>query len=215
MSNYKNVYFRIETPVYYKSGYGVGYESQEDKELFRETIKNIFISDNWEIKTEKYNHGCDSVIKDKQELYLHPQEITGVVLEENISYIENLLSNNEVFSFRKTDIYDSIFDITDEEYLIILTEKKSEIENDLLEIYKTKRSNLYITDSSPISRVMNKYRIKRLSHYKGGTSYDAIDWKYVDNLFEKLVSENKILSAKTKHGEGYRTNKELLKKKSA
>lgn len=214
MSNYKNVYFRINTPVYYKSGHGVGYENQEDKELFRENIKNIFLNDNWEIKIQKYSSGCDSVVKDKQELYLHPQEVTGVILEENISYIENLLSNSKVFSFNKTDIYDTIFDITDEEYLTILEAKKSEIENDLLEIYKTKRSNLYITDSSPISQVMNKYSIKRLSHYKG-MSTNAVDWKYVADLFENLVSENRILSAKTKHGEGYRTKTEKEKKKSA
>lgn len=215
MSNYKKVYFRINTVTCHDPKHGVDFEDQQKFELFHTTIKNIFLNDGWEVKKRKYASDCTTVIKDKQELYLHPQEITGVVAEDNISYIENLLSNNEVFSFRKTDIYEDVFDITDEQYLIILQSKKKEIESDILEVYKTKRSNLYIISDSSLRKVIDKYRIKRLSHYVGVYSSNNIEWKFIEDIFDSLVDKQKIITAKTKNGTGYRTIKEKEKKKTA
>lgn len=207
MNNYKQVYFRIDAPSYYKSKYGVGFENQEDKKLFFKTITEIFLNDGWEIKKEKYNSGCPTVTKEKQELYLHPQELSGVVKEENIFYIEKLISNSDLFKFEKTDIYEDVFDLTDDEYIKILESKRSEIEKDLLEIYKTKRSNLYITNTVPLSRVLDKYRIKRLSQYIGVYSNNNIDWQYIEGMLKDLVNQKKIVTADTKHGMGYRTAK--------
>lgn len=212
--NYKQVYFRINAPMYYKNKYGVGFESQEDRELFFNTVKEMFLSDGWEIKKKKYesDSSCPTIIKNKQELYLHPQSFSGVIKEENISYIENFLSNNDVFKFERTDIYDDLFDITDDEYINILKSKKEHIEQDILEACKTKRSNLYIADSwAIISKITDKYKIKRLFHHIGIVTSDDIDIKYVTELFEKLVENNKILTAQTKSGLGYRTDKKYLK----
>jgi len=223
MKKYKRVYFRIHTQMYYNNhSYGVGFQNQQDRELFDITVTNIFLNDGWEIKKEKYKSSgsCTTVIKDKQELYLHPQSFSGVVLEENISYIENLISNSCIFKFEKTDIYEDVFDITDEEYLKILESKKEEIRNDLLEIYKTKRSNLYITSYSPIDKIVSKYRISRLTHYVGVYSSSDIEWEFIINIFEDLKKDDMLISAKTRNGIGYRTTtaKELkakLKEKSA
>lgn len=211
MSIYKRVYFRIKTPIYYSSS-GVGFQKKQDQELFHNTIRDLFLNDGWEIKKEWRSGSCTSVLKDKQDLYLHPQEVTGVVAEGNISHIENLLGSTSIFSFRKTDIYEDVFDITDEEYMNILKSKIDYIEQDLLDAYKTKRSNLYITSSSPISNVLDKYRIKRLSNFVGVYSNSNIDWLYVNEIFESLVSKGKIISAKTKSGIGYRTRKDKEKK---
>lgn len=207
MKTYKEVYFRINTPSYYKNKYGVGFETPEDGALFQKTITDLFLSNGWTIKVERNSSGhCNTITKDKQELYLHPQSISGVVLEENIPAIENILSGNDLFKFKKTDTYEDVFDLTDEEYINILKSKQKEIENDILATYKTKRKNLYITDTwTPVSRVVNEYRIKRLSHYVGVISSSDIDIQYVGELFKNLVAEGKIVTAKTKHGTGYRS----------
>jgi hypothetical protein len=215
MNNYKHVYFRIDTPSYYKVKYGVGFEDQNDSEAFDRAATNIFLNAGWQIKKEKYNSGCTTVTKDKQELYLHPQNFSGVVKEENIPEVEALLSKSEMFRFEKTDIYEDIFDITDEEYINILESKETEITKDILEAYKTKRSNLYIPSSTPLQNVLDKYRIKRLVHYVGVYSNDNIDWKYIENIFESLVTEGKIITAQTRYGTAYRTAKEKEIKKSA
>ena len=114
MKTYKNVYFRINTPSYYNPN-GVGFKNPEDSNKFHTETLNIFLNDNWTVKESKYKScgGCVRVTKDKQELYLHPQSFSGVVLEDNIIYIEQLLSNNDLFKFERTDIYDDVFDITD------------------------------------------------------------------------------------------------------
>jgi len=217
MKIYKNVYFRINTPSYYKPN-GVGFKTPEDSNKFHTETLNIFLNDNWTVKESKYksNGGCARVVKDKQELYLHPQSLSGVVLEDNIPYIEQLLSNNDLFKFERIDIYDDVFDITDEEYLNILKSKRNEIELDILEVYKTKRKNLYITgDINQNNKVLDKYRIKRLSHYTGVYSSSNIDWQYIVDVFESLISEKRIVTAQTRSGIGYRTDKKLLGKITA
>lgn len=208
MTKYKKVYFRIRTPMYYNPKHGVGFTTPADADLFHKSITELFLNDGWKIKKERINSGyCNTIIKDKQELYLHPQSVSGVVVEENIPYIEQLLSSSNIFKFEKTDIYEDVFDITDEEYINILKSKQNEIEQDILAVYKTKRKNLYIIDTwTPLNKVLNKYRIKRLSHYSGVISSSNIDVQYIMELFENLVKQNKIVTANTKHGIGYRTN---------
>ena len=118
------------------------------------------------------------------------------------------MSSSNIFKFEKTDIYEDVFDITDEEYINILKSKQNEIEQDILAVYKTKRKNLYITDTwTPLNKVLDKYRIKRLSNYSGVISSSNIDVRYITEVFENLVKQNKIVTANTKHGIGYRTNK--------
>lgn len=213
MKTYKKVYFRIKTPLYSNPN-GVGFSNDQDGQTFNTEALNIFLNDGWCLKNDKYksNNVCYRVTKDKQELHLHPQTFSGVIIEENIPYIEQLLSGNKVFEHYHTDIYEEVFDITDEEYLNILKSKKKEIESDILEAYKTKRSNLYITSRSPIEKVLNKYRIKRLTHHTGVYSSSNIDWQYITDVFEGLVNEQKIVIAKTRHGIGYRTDKKFLQK---
>jgi hypothetical protein len=209
MSNYKKVYFRIRTSSYYnRSTYGVGFENQESANIFDKAATEIFLNEGWKIKEKKYTCGCTTVIKDKQELYLHPQSFSGVVKEENIKGIEELLNNSTLFKFERIDIYEDIFDITDEEYINILESKRNDIENDILEAYKTKRSNLYITGSSPVSKILDKYRVKRLSSHVGVYSNDNIDWKFIEGIFDDLVKNHQIITANTKYGLGYRTAKE-------
>jgi hypothetical protein len=205
MNNYKHVYFRINTPSYYKAKYGVGFEDQNASEVFDKAATNIFLNTGWQIKKEKYNGGCTGVIKDKQELYLHPQSFSGVVKGENIPEIEALLSNSEMFKFERTDIYEDLFDMTDEEYINMLKEKTKEIRNDILKTFKTKKSNLYITDTwTPLQNVLKNYRVKRISKIYGMSSSD-IDYLFMVELFENLINEGKIKTAQCQSGTGYRT----------
>ncbi|MDD4779206.1 MAG: hypothetical protein PHT02_01190 [Tissierellia bacterium] len=219
MKTYKHVYFRINTPMYYKAKYGVGFANNEDKDLFNKLVTEIFIKDGWEVKKERVtSSSCPTVIKDKQELYLHPQSLSGVIEENNIIHIENLINNSDIFKFEITDIYEDVFDLSDEDYIEILKSKRAEIEVDLLETFKTKRSNLYITNLwTAINRVLDKYRIKRLSHYIGVISSDNIDVQFMYRIVENLRKSGKIITAETRNGEGYRTanKKEMKELKSA
>lgn len=211
--NYKRVYFRINTPSY-RTANGIGFQDQDGKKFDDEAV-NIFVNDGWDIKKRRYNGRCSTVTKDKQELYLHPDNFSGVVIEENISHIEQVIKDGNLFTLRWTDIYDDVFDMTDEEYLKLLQSKKAEIKLDLLEKFQTKRSNLYITSVwNGIDSVYNKHHLKRLSSYVGVYSSSDIDWQFIEGVFNELVSEEKIVTAETKKGTGYRTNKKLLAQKT-
>lgn len=208
MNKFKRVYFRINTPSYYKNKYGVGFENQEAGNLFQKIATELFINDSWEIKKERYSNsgGCTTVIKDKQELYLHPQSFSGVVLEDNIKDIETLLSNNDLFKYERIDIYEDVFDLTDEEYIETLESKQDEIEKDILESFTTKRRNLFHTSTGSIlNRVLDKHRIKRLSHYVGVYSSSDIDYKFICDVFKELSESKKMVASETRNGIGYRT----------
>lgn len=207
MKEYKRVYFRINTPSYYnQNSYGVGFKDQEAGELFDKFVTELFLNDGWEIKEKRYSGSCSTVTKDKQELYIHPQSFSGVILTENIQYIEQLISNKSLFKFERTDIYEDVFDLSDDEYLKILESKKMEIERDILERFKTKRRNLYYTSTgSMLDKVSDKYRIKRLSHYVGVYSSSDIDYKFICEVFKELSKSKKMVTAETKNGIGYRT----------
>lgn len=208
MKNYKRVYFRISTPSYYKNKYGVGFENQEAGELFQNTATEIFLKDGWKIKETRWKStgSCNRMIKDNQELYLHPQSFSGVVAEDNIEYIENLLNNNNLFKHRNTDIYGDVFDLPDDEYIKVLESKQEEIEKDILEAFKTKRRNLYhVSTGSILMKILDKYSIKRLSHYTGVQSSSDIDYKFVCDVFNRLSETKKMVTADCKHGTGYRT----------
>jgi hypothetical protein len=128
-----------------------------------------------------------------------------VIAEENIQYIENLLSNSEIFKFERTDIYEDIFDLTDEEYLSMLNEKTKEMRNNILKTFKTKRSNLYITQTwTPLQNVLNTFKVKRISKIYGNSSND-IDYLFISEIFDNLVNEGKIATAQCQSGTGYRT----------
>lgn len=203
---YKRVYFRINTPSYYNSSYGVGFGNENDRDLFHQTITELFLSDGWSIKEKRFSGGCSTVQKDKQELYLHPQSISGVVSEVNILDIEDLLMSSNLFEFTKTDTYEDVYDITNDEYIEILESKKEDITNNILTAFKTKRRNLFITCSySVLDKVLDKYRIKRLSHFIGVRTSSDIDVIWISNLFENLINEGKIITSPTRNGTGYRS----------
>jgi hypothetical protein len=202
---YYRVYFRINTPSYYKNKYGVGFENQEDRKIFSDAVMNTFINAGWIVKEKAYSGSCCTVIKDKQELYLHPQSFSGIVKDENITSIEQLISNNDLFKFEKTDIYDEVYDLSDREYLDILKSKRTNIENEILKTFTTIRRNLFVVDTwRPLQNVLGKFRLKRLLHYEGVYSSDNVDYIYIESVFNDLVNSKKITTANTKHGKGYR-----------
>ena len=214
MKNYKKVYFRTDSPLY-RTNAGIGFENQDSRNSFYSEVMKTFLNNGWQVKDEKYkiSSSYPTVIKEKQELYLHPDHFSGVVIEENITEIEQLVKNIDGLKYRWTDIYEDVFDITDEEYMNMLKSKRKYIEQDILEAFKTKRRNLYVTSSRDcINRVLNKYRIKRLTCHIGVISSNNLDVQYFSEIFEELVNKGEIVTANTKNGTGYRTRTDKEKK---
>ena len=95
--------------------------------------------------------------------------------------------------------------MSDKDYQAYLETQKDAIIKDLLDGFETKRKNLFITmPYAIIERVKEKYRIERVTDYLCRSSND-IEWVFVQNIFDELVSKNRFDTAKTKSGVGYRT----------
>lgn len=202
-TDYRHVYFRINTPTYYGGQY-IGFTTDEQRQQFFSEVTEVFTNDGWSVKPEKYNSSCPTVINGKQSLYLHPQHFSGVVSIDNIEHVEKLLSNAILFKWYKTDIYEDIYDLTDEQYLNYLEEKREEITCAILESYKTKRRNLYIKSYVPHSIIRN-YEMGRIGNNCDGMSDSQMAYGFACSIFESLMADHKIISAPTRNGIGYRT----------
>lgn len=202
---YKSVYFRVKTPTYYPSTGGVGFSKEEEGIKFHNEAVNLFLKAGWEIKKKQYNGRCNEVSLNKQYLYLHPQNFSGAILPENIEGIKYLINTAALFSCYHIDIYDDVYDLSDEEYLSVLEANKYDIQKSFLDLYKTKRKNLYIT-SDLTGEIIQKHRIKRIVKDSNSYSSSDIDYIYFEKIFEELVEDGFILTSQTRNGIGYRTN---------
>jgi len=200
---YKKVYFRLD-----RNGYsGSGWTNETYAKRFKDEIVGLFQSDGWEWinSGERDDSGfCPEVKKDMQELYLHPQAISGVVLADNIPHIESLLGTARSFRHYHTDIYEDYVLMTDEEYRGHLEEQREAIVEDVLEQFRTKRRDLYITGFNLLDNINAKYRIKRVGkqsqHYDLGASF-------ISDIFNKLLAKGLIVTANTRKGTGFRAAK--------
>lgn len=188
---YRKVYFRIHT-----EGYVTGWSSDSDKAVFKEESRRLFKSLGWTL-TLGHNGCCDTVAKDRQDLYLHPNSFSGVLDEDNIQSLQEQLSKAQAFRCYHVDCYEEYRDLSDEGYRAELETKRDEITGYILEKCRTKRSNLYV-----VAPVAEKFEVRRL--------YDKdrrnqIGKQFVAGLMAQLLQKGWLVSAKTSQGEGIRT----------
>jgi len=104
---YRKVYFRIHT-----EGYVSGWSSDSDKAAFKEESRRLFKSLGWTL-TLGHNGCCDTVAKDRQDLYLHPTSFSGVMDETNIQPLQEQLSKGRTFQCYAVDCYEEYADLSD------------------------------------------------------------------------------------------------------
>ena len=86
---YRKIYFRIHTECY-----SSGWSSDTDRAAFKEESRRLFQELGWTVKLG-CNGGCDTVSKDRQDLYLHPSSFSGVMDEAN-TYVTDCISKKVV-----------------------------------------------------------------------------------------------------------------------
>lgn len=199
---YIDTYFRIQSP------YSVnGWKSDESEHKFLSEVHSLLRESGWEIQKGRSSGSSDSAIRGKEELYLHPMSFSGVIKESSISEIQEVLSRGASFRCYHIDTYEPYYEMTDTEYLLKLREKQEEMVADFLSLYKTKRSNLFIT-ADVMGRMERKYRIHRV----GEKREDPILNGVLRNIFSTLVYRGDLIEGHTKNGVGYRTATEKDKK---
>lgn len=192
---YRKVYFRIRT-----EGYASGWESETAKALFREESRRLFQELGWEFHAGRSGI-ADTVTKDQQDLYLHPDSFSGVMDESGIQPLQEQLAAARTFRCYAVDRYEEYKDMDDGEYWAALEARRDEITAFVLNQCKTRQSNLYIT--APVALpIAEHFEIRRLCD-RG--RHNEVGIRFVTELVERLLQQGRLRSAETTHGRGIRT----------
>ena len=109
-NEYVRVYFRIDTPSYH---YERGFSSTEDRDSWNTEASNLISSFGiMEDSGYKVDNGKEKCAY----LYAHPQNISGVVLKNDVQKIAEAISNMKLSSIRWVDLYETVYVISDNEY---------------------------------------------------------------------------------------------------
>lgn len=197
---YRNVHFRIEAGYVWGEGM-----SENASKAFHDEINQLFINAGWEIIPPRFSSACPDAAKGKSKLYLHPMDVSGAIDEALIDEVKQILDKGRTFTCYHVDVYEEVYDWTDEEYTVWLDERKESIKKDLLDMFRTKRRNLFVTrDYAVIQTVKEKYHVHRLDSFVGRSTND-VEWRYVQTMFDEMVQDGCFTIAQTKNGTGYRT----------
>ena len=96
---YRMVYLRIQCRGYDPAGAG-----NTDLTAFKTESRRLFQELGWMVH-EGGVGVCDTVAKDRQELYLHPTSFNGVLDEANIPSLQEQLSSTQSFRCYAADCY--------------------------------------------------------------------------------------------------------------
>lgn len=198
---YINAHFRISYPAYdICCG---GWKSQEDRDTFFSSAREV-------LHDFSINEECGYKPKEIEHLYLHPQDISGCVEAIKVKPLAEAL-NSAGLTVRWVDLYDEVSTMTNEEFVEHLNSEREEIRAELLDGFKTKRSNLYHVPSfmgGCIGKIIEKHSIARkgVEH----ASDDYLCNNYIWEVLRELVADGKIVEAETKNGTGYRTAKNVV-----
>ena len=197
---YINVCFRIDVDSYvWKDSFWTFGENETAKAAFYEQARDIL--DSFGISEETYSYIREKAMPEMESLFIHPQNISGTVRKSYVEPIAEALDAVDGVCVRWVDLYGDVSPMTNEEYRAVLDSKRGEIKEKLLEVFKTKRRNLYIT-SGAIDKVERQYETLRREHKSG---YDFFVSEYIGGVVQELVNAGRIIAAETKNGTGYRT----------
>ncbi len=203
---YVKTYFRID------AGYVWGEGMEDDQyKAFHEELEKLLTPLGFEFDKPEDRRICVSptCTRGVESLYCHPMNLSGYVLKDSIPEIEGALKDTTLFKVRNVDTYEEAYNYTPDELEQELANRRDDVEKSLLDAFKTKRSNLV---KNPSAAMSVKAGIKRFHD----TALEAIERRFVYQVFLDLVQQGKILGAKTAHGwTGYRTVPEPKKARKA
>lgn len=182
-NEYVKVYFRINTPSYHHNN---GFDTEDNRNKWSAEVSNV-------IKSFGILEDCGYAVehsKDKQAyLYAHPQDISGVVLKNDVRKIAETISNMKLSTIRWVDLYETVYVISDEEYEEYLDGKQEEICKALFEKSSTTRTTKYYNVFDVARNIARTVKLNRLGlndgeNYGGGQTVD-----YVLKMADKMIEE--------------------------
>ena len=199
--DYFKVSYSIRTPSYYRpEDNGPGFRSEAESMAFHADCERIFRNGGWKIE-----HGY--AVNGKSSLYLHPQQLLGIVHTELVDAVPELIAQATLFQFQQNgkQIIEEIYDITADQQREYIAAKRPEIEAELLKVFRTSQRKLYHDPGGllwwkielPIGR---KYGLPALDEQVNNTA-----GHYVSEVFVSLIASGQIIQKTINGKQVYRT----------
>lgn len=181
-NEYVKVYFNIDTPTY---DYNNDWETEErdawDKES-SELISSFGIMEDSGYKVCNGKEKCAY-------LYAHPQQISGVILKNDVKKVAEAISNMELSSIRWVDLHETVYDISDSEYEEYLNGKKNQIRKELFEKSATTRTNKFYAAFDVARNIANIVRLNRLGLNDGRNYGSGQTIEYILKVADEMITE--------------------------
>lgn len=199
--DYFKVAYGIRTPSYYRpKDNELGFQSEAESMAFFADCERVFRIGGWKIE-----HGY--AVNGKSSLYLHPQQLLGIVHTELVDVVPELIAQAALFQFQQNGkrIIEEIYDITAEQQREYIAAKRPKIKAELLKAFRTSQRKLYHDPGGllwwnielPIGR---KYGLPALDEQVNNTA-----GHYVSEVFASLIASGQIIQKTINGKQVYRT----------
>ena len=192
---YVNAHFRINTPAYdARSGWRKHGDEQFDAES-----RAVFEKIGWTVAEHRWSGCCATVRKDKSHLYLHPNDFSGVVLKHDVNHLVNALVGHETFSLCWVDLYETVYDMTDETYLSYLDGQMEQIRTEVLNASVTTRRSKFYRDYDVACHVASIVRLRRIGEDDGVHGGGGKTANYIVGVIDNLIADGYLAAAESKN----------------
>ena len=181
-NEYVSVCFDIDTPTYdFNNSW-----SKEDREAWRTEVINLIESfgiiedSGW--KVEHSDEKCAY-------LHAHPQQISGVILKNDVKKVAEAISNMKLSSIRWVDLHETVYVISDNEYNEYLDGRKDEIRKALFEKSATTRTTKYYAAFDVARNIAGMVRLNRLGLNDGKNYGSGQTIEYILSVADEMIAE--------------------------
>ena len=206
-NEYVYVYFNINTPSYN----GCGFTSTEERDKWNteasRLIRSFGIVEDSGFRVEQ------SAVKHAY-LYAHPNQISGVILKNDVKKVAEAICSMDSFSLRWVDLRETVYHISNQEYEEYLDGKKEEIRKALFEKAATTRTNKYYLVFDVARSVAKNVRLRRLGLNDGIDYGSGQTIEYILRVAEEMVKEGYLKSIKINGRKCIRSLNKTEQKKS-
>lgn len=183
-NEYVKVYFNIDTPTF---------------NCMNGSFDNTSDGENWRIEASAVIESFGIVEScgyraTTARLYAHPQQISGVVLKNDVKRIAEAIDGMKFSSIRWVDIHETVYDISDSEYEEYLNSKRNEIRTALFKKSATPRTTRYYMAFDVASDIAGNTSINILRLQDGASYSNGKAITYILKVVKEMIDEGLLKS---------------------
>lgn len=197
-NEYVEVHFRINAPAYRQGTY-LSFTPEEHDQFYLE-VGTVFRSLGWEVTVQSAGHGCMEVRKGKANLYLHPQDFSGEMPKSEVKALAEALEKHENFSLEWVDLYETVYDMPEEEYEAYLHTQEEVIRQEVINLSRTHRRNRFYRDYSVACMTASKVRLRRVGEKDGRRGGAVKTENYIVRVISQMIDEGYLVAVTAADG---------------